>query len=64
MRLLLSWLLTLSLLAGCVLPPPKPPQCRGDFRPINASAHGAALSMSQKESLALCMKEGAHAYQG
>jgi hypothetical protein len=64
MRLLFGSLLTLCLFAGCSLTPPKPSPCQGEFRPVNASAHAVAVSMSQDESRALCMKEAAHAYQG
>jgi hypothetical protein len=65
MRLTRGFLASLCLMAGCSVAPPKPPQCEGEFRPVNAPAHqGVALSMSREDSLALCTKGGRHAYQG
>jgi hypothetical protein len=61
MRLTLGFLVVLCLMAGCSIAPPKPPQFKGEFRPVNAPAHqGTALSMGQAESLALRAKETGH----
>ncbi|WUR13804.1 hypothetical protein E7V67_001480 [[Empedobacter] haloabium] len=53
----------LCLLAGCSLNPPKPPQCEGEFRPVNAQPGQAALPMNTADSLALCMKGAGHGHQ-
>jgi hypothetical protein len=56
MRLIFS-ILSLVALAGCSLTPPKPAQCEGDFRPVNASIHtGMLMPMNKAQSLALCKK--------
>jgi hypothetical protein len=65
MRLTRGFLATLCLMVGCSVAPPKPPQCQGEFRPVNAPAHqGAAMLMSREDSLALCTKGTPHADQG
>lgn len=67
MRLTLGFTAALGLLAGCsTFSPPKPPQCEGEFRPINAPApQAASLSMNQADSLAMCTAKGAnHAHKG
>lgn len=65
MRSTLGFLAALWLMAGCAFTPPKPPQCQGEFRPVNAPGHqGAALTMSRESSVALCAKGAEHAYQG
>ena len=62
MRLTLGFLTALCLMAGCSIAPPKPPQFKGEFRPVNAPAHrGATLSMGQAESPALRAKGTGHA---
>jgi hypothetical protein len=65
MRMTRGFLPALCLMAGCSFAPPKPPQCRGEFRPVNAPAYqGVAMLMSREDSLALCTKGGQHADQG
>jgi hypothetical protein len=65
MRLTLVSCAVLCLMAGCSFSPPKPPQCQGEFRPINVSTQPtAALPMSRKDRLALCTKRSRYADQG
>jgi len=61
MRLTLGFLAVLCLTAGCSLTPPKPPECEGEFKPVNAPAQGQFLSMSRVDSLALCKIGASHA---
>lgn len=54
----LAYLFALGLIAGCSTPP-KPPECSGEFRPVNKiEQKGAALSVSSK--LALCGNKENH----
>lgn len=55
--------LVLCLLAGCALTPPKPQQCEGEFRPVNAPA-AQAVSLNAAQSQALCMKGRSNGYEG
>lgn len=65
MRLTVGSLVTLCLIVGCALTAPKPPQCHGQFRPVNALARQAeAKAMSHENSVALCMKGEGNAHQG
>jgi len=65
MRLTLGFLAALCLMAGCSFSPPKPPQFKGEFRPVNAPAHqSATLPISTEGSLALRTMRAEHAYQG
>lgn len=65
MRLTLGLLAALWLMAGCAFSAPKPPQCQGEFRPVNLPGHqSVAQAMSREESLALCTTGGGHADQG
>ena len=65
MRLTVASLAALCLLAGCALSPPKPPQCQGDFRPVNAAApQRLGMTMSRMDSVVLCTKGVANAKQG
>lgn len=60
MRLVFA-VLALCLVAGC-MSPPKPKECEGEFRPVNAGQKAAALGAAQ--SLALCKKGADHGQQG
>jgi uncharacterized lipoprotein YajG len=65
MRLTLGFLAALCLMAGCSFSPPKAPQYKGEFRPVNAPApQNAALSISNEDKVVLRTKEAGHAYQG
>ena len=65
MRLTVESLAALCLMAGCALSPPKPPQCQGDFRPVNAPVHQRlGMTMRRMDSVALCTKGVANAHQG
>lgn len=65
MHVIFGGLLALSLVAGCSFTPSKPPQCQGDFRPVNRPAYPqSATTMSTIDSLALCTKGVGHAKQG
>ena len=54
-------LAAICALAGCVSPP-KPAECRGEFRPVNAATKAAALDPAQ--SVALCTKGSGHDSKG
>jgi hypothetical protein len=58
---LVSLVALLSALAGCSFSPPKPPECEGEFRPINIQQKGAS-AMNAKDSLALCSKGGSYVH--
>jgi len=49
---LVSLLAIFCALSACASPPP-PPECEGDFRPVNIQQKGVT-SLSHKASLALC----------
>lgn len=46
-------------IAGCSFSPPKPPECQGEFRPINIEQKGVH-AMSANDSLALCLNGRAY----
>lgn len=63
MRMTLGFL-ALCLVAGCSITPPKPKQCEGEFRPVNAPAQKGAALISQAQRLALCTKGVGNGLQG
>jgi hypothetical protein len=46
-------LLILGMMSGCTVVPPKPPECRGEFRPVN-QPHKEAVSADGKVKLVRC----------
>jgi hypothetical protein len=57
-------LLALCLVAGCSITPPKPKQCDGEFRPVNAPTQESTTQMSHAQSLALCTKGVGNGHHG
>ncbi len=47
MKPIVIWMMA-AMLAGCNIVPPKPPECRGEFRPVNVSQKEASLGMNGK----------------
>ena len=50
--------IAVCLITGCVSPP-KPRDCEGQFRPVNATGQ-KAVQLDEAQSLALCRKERDH----
>lgn len=55
-------LAALSLLWGCASAP-KPPECKGEYRPVNVERQKGA-SMDGTGRVVRCEEEGAHGKQG
>lgn len=53
----------LVLLTGCAAHPPKPPVCRGEFRPVNQDRR-AGLAPGTGKWLALCPAQTAGGMHG
>lgn len=50
-----------SLLTGCAVIPPDPPECKGEFQPLNVQQLSqGAYPMDAKESAALCQGKVLH----
>jgi len=57
------WNFVLCLMAGCSTLPPKPPECKGEFRPINiVEQKGASFNGTGK--VVRCEDGGKHGVNG
>jgi hypothetical protein len=57
---LVSLVALVCVLAACSTTPPSPPQCEGEFHPINIQQKGVS-SLNREKSMALCAGEAASA---
>lgn len=44
-------LLILSMMTGCTMMPPKPPECSGQFRPVNPEQNGTVSANTVVEPM-------------
>jgi hypothetical protein len=51
------------ILSGCAIFAPKPPECQGQFKPVNAALEKDSL-LETKIKVVRCNEESLHGYQG
>jgi hypothetical protein len=59
----LACLFVMGVVAGCGVIPPKPPECKGEFRPVNVVEQKGA-SFDGTGRIVRCEDGGKHGFNG
>lgn len=62
MKIIVAMALLCSF-AGCALSPPKPPECKGEFKPINV-LENKITAIDKSSKIVRCNEGGAYGKQG